>query len=206
MKGAGTAVPSSQTERLPTASNQPVCYSATVPHTHRVRSLLTDPIPKFTSFLGSARGNAMGSGRAVGNTAKQPARSPGASGQRGLTGSGAEHVQRLLHGGAMGTAGKRRCEQTPAQGATEQVLLWGSVRRSWQQNPLLAAESMQSLFTGIRWSPSLSQHWRRWRELALVGACRTRRCYCSLRESAGASTDPCMTPGTSLIWESPGIH
>lgn len=69
----------------------------------------------------------MGSDRAVGKTSKQSARSPGALGQRGLKGSEVEHAQRLLHGGVVGTAGKRRCEQTPAQGATEQVLLWGSV-------------------------------------------------------------------------------
>lgn len=65
---------------------------------------------------------------------------------------------------------------------------------------------MQSLFTGTRWSPSLSLHWRRSRELALAGAYRTWSYYCSFREDTGTSADPRMTPGTSLIPEAPGIH
>lgn len=48
-------MPCSQTEGLPAEINQSSCYSATVSHMHQVRSLLTDPIPKFTSFLGSVR-------------------------------------------------------------------------------------------------------------------------------------------------------
>lgn len=30
--------------------------------------------------------------------------------------------------------------------------------------------------------------------------------YCCFREDTGTSAGPCMTPGTSLILEAPGIH
>lgn len=106
-----------------------------------------------------------------------------------------------------GRAATRAQELIPSQAATEQVLLRGSLWRIRQQNPLVAAESMQSLFRGTRWSPSLSLHWRRSRELALTGAYRVWSYYCSghagTRSSAAA---PRMTPGTSSVLEGPGTH
>lgn len=169
---------------------------------HRVCSVLRDPIPKFTSFRGSERGNATGSGRSLGKTSQQSARSSGEF--RRCRPKSSEHW--FVHGQVLGTAGTRLQERIPSQAATEQVLPWGSLWRIWQQNPLLAAESMQSLFRGTRWSPSLSLHWRRSRELALTGAYRAWSYYCSPHEDMGTSTGPCMTPGTSLIREAPGIH
>lgn len=164
-------------------------------------------MPKFTSFRGSERGNATGSQRALGKTSPESARSsdefrwcrPKSSEQM-------LHAHWLVHGQVVGTAAIRLQEWIPSQAATEQVLLRGSLWRGWQQNPLLAAESMQSLFRGTRWSPSLSLHWRRSRELALTGAYRTWSYYCSLHEDMRTDTGPCMTPGTSLILEAPGIH
>lgn len=115
-------------------------------------------------------------------------------------------THRFVHTHVVGTAAIQLQEWIPSQAATVQALLWGSLCRIWQQNPLLAAESMQSLFRGTRWSPSLSLHWRRSRELALAGAYRMWSYYCSPHEDMRPSTGPCMTSGTSLILEAPGIH
>lgn len=104
-----------------------------------------------------------------------------------------------------GRAATQVQQRLPSQAATEQVLLRGSLWRTWQQNPLLAAESMQSLFRGTRWSPSLSLHWRRSRELALTGAYCMCSYYCSGHEGMRTSTGPRMTPGTSSVLEAPGI-
>lgn len=151
--------------------NQSSCYSATVSHVHRVCSVLRDSIPKFTSFRGSERGNATGSQRALGKTRQKSARSSGEFIQcRPKSSEQMVHTHWFVHGQVVGTAATQLQEWIPSQAATEQVLLRGSLWRSWQQNPLLAAESMQSLFRGTRWSPSLSLHWRRSRELALTGA------------------------------------
>lgn len=185
--------------------NQSSCYSSTVSHIHRVRNLLRDPIPKFTSFWDSERRNATGS--ALGKTSQQSARSSGEfRWGRPKSSEQMVHTHWFVHRHVVGTAATQQQEWIPSQAATDQVLLWGSLCRIWQQNPLLAAESMQSLFRGTRWSPSLSLHWRRSRELALVGAYCTWSYYCSPHEDMRASTGPCMTPGMSLILETPGIH
>lgn len=179
------------------------CYSATVSHMHRVCSVLRDPIPKFTSFRGSERGNATGSERALGKTSQESARSSGEF--RRCRPKSSEHTHGFVHG--QGRAATRVQELIPSQAATEQVLLRGSLWRIWQQNPLVAAESMQSLFRGTRWSPSLSLHWRRSRELALTGAYRVWSYYCSGHEGRRSSTAaPRMTPGTSSVLEAPGVH
>lgn len=46
------------------AMNQSSCYS--VSHVHRVCSVLREPMPKFTSFWGSERGNGTEPGKALG--------------------------------------------------------------------------------------------------------------------------------------------
>lgn len=154
--------------------NESSCYSATVSHMHQVCSALRDSIPKFTSFRGSERGNATGSERALGKTSQESARSSAEFRRcRPKSSEQMVHTHWFVHGQVGGTAATQLQEWIPSQAATEQVLLRGSLWRSWQQNPLLAAESMQSLFRGTRWSPSLSLHWRRSRELALTGAYRT---------------------------------
>lgn len=62
-------MPCSQAEGRLAAMNQSSCYSATVSHMNRVCSVLRDPIPKFTSFRGSERGNETESGKALGKRA-----------------------------------------------------------------------------------------------------------------------------------------
>lgn len=207
VKGPGKAG-ALQPDRRAACSNEPVLLvTQEQSHTCTESAACSEtPFQSSHPFGVSERENATGSGRALGKTSQQSATSSGEFRRRSPKSSEQMvHTHWFVHGRAVGSAATQLQERIPSQAATEQVLLWDSLWRIWQQNPLLAAESMQSLFRGTRWSPSLSLHWRRSRELALTGAYRMWSYYCSPHEDMRTSTGPCMTPGTSLIL-TPGIH
>lgn len=129
VKGPGKAA-APQPDRRAARSNYPVLLSLVNSLT---RALSPQPArrphSKVHILLGlRERGNTTGSGRAVRETGDESAGSPAEFGQREPGSSRkTERALRFLHGRAVGSAVTRLRKQMSSQGATEQVLLWGSL-------------------------------------------------------------------------------